>query len=277
MDLNSELSSILSGLDRALGSVELGAAERSQLALCRAAVECVLSGRSVQAGVPARAEADEVGAVMIVEDDADFRAALERELAPAYRCLCFGDGESAMASLGMGTAVAALLVDYRLPGISGTAFLAEAARRFPLGGIPAIVMTSASEPAVEAEAYGSGGVNFVRKPCEPRDLRLRLDAAVRSAKAGEERARRMVRAKVERAMDSGEAPATPLDEAAFERFKLSPREVDVARLLAAGLQAKEIADGLGLSTHTVLNHIRNGYAKCGATNRVEFVRRLSRP
>ena len=50
---------------------------------------------------------------------------------------------------------------------------------------------------------------------------------------------------------------------------LSRREVDVLRLLAAGLSNQEIGARLFISTHTVANHIRNILAKTGTANRTE--------
>jgi DNA-binding CsgD family transcriptional regulator len=49
---------------------------------------------------------------------------------------------------------------------------------------------------------------------------------------------------------------------------LTDREVDVLRLLARGLTAKEIAARLVISPKTARNHIEHVYAKIGATNRV---------
>jgi DNA-binding CsgD family transcriptional regulator/pimeloyl-ACP methyl ester carboxylesterase len=50
---------------------------------------------------------------------------------------------------------------------------------------------------------------------------------------------------------------------------LSPREVEVLRLLAAGKSNREIADALVLSVNTVIRHVSNIYAKTGAANRAE--------
>jgi HD-GYP domain-containing protein (c-di-GMP phosphodiesterase class II) len=49
---------------------------------------------------------------------------------------------------------------------------------------------------------------------------------------------------------------------------LSPREIEILRLVARGLSSREIADALVLSTKTVRNHTEHIYAKIGAGNRV---------
>jgi DNA-binding NarL/FixJ family response regulator len=51
--------------------------------------------------------------------------------------------------------------------------------------------------------------------------------------------------------------------------KLSPRERDVLRLIAAGQSNKQIAAELFLSVHTIERHITNLYAKIGARGRAD--------
>ena len=65
------------------------------------------------------------------------------------------------------------------------------------------------------------------------------------------------------------APATVPQEGAA----LTPRELDVLRLVAQGLGNKEIAADLDLSTHTVKYHLASVLAKLGVRSRTEAVSR----
>ncbi len=65
------------------------------------------------------------------------------------------------------------------------------------------------------------------------------------------------------------APATVPREGAA----LTPRELDVLRLVAQGLGNKEIAADLDLSTHTVKYHLASVLAKLGVRSRTEAVSR----
>ena len=56
------------------------------------------------------------------------------------------------------------------------------------------------------------------------------------------------------------------------RGDLTPREIEVLRMLAEGLANKQIAARLGISEHTVKFHIASVYAKLGASSRTEAVR-----
>jgi len=55
---------------------------------------------------------------------------------------------------------------------------------------------------------------------------------------------------------------------------LTSREAEIARTAAQGLQDKEIAAALGLSTRTVSNTLRRIYRKIGVDNRLELIRLL---
>lgn len=53
----------------------------------------------------------------------------------------------------------------------------------------------------------------------------------------------------------------------FRADGLTPREIEVVKLLGDGLANREIADKLGLSTRTVDAHLRSVYAKLGIRSR----------
>jgi DNA-binding NarL/FixJ family response regulator len=63
--------------------------------------------------------------------------------------------------------------------------------------------------------------------------------------------------------------ASPLVSIANESYpdQLTSREVDVLKLVAAGLTNREIADRLGLSSRTVDAHLRSVFAKIGVGSR----------
>ena len=59
-----------------------------------------------------------------------------------------------------------------------------------------------------------------------------------------------------------------------EQLSLSGREIEVCVLLAAGRSRAEIADRLGVSHNTAINHCRSLYAKLDVHSRVELVQKL---
>jgi DNA-binding CsgD family transcriptional regulator len=60
-----------------------------------------------------------------------------------------------------------------------------------------------------------------------------------------------------------------------DNFNLSPRQLEIAEYAAAGATAREIASTLGISPHTVRQHIKDAYRMLGVSSRVELVRAIS--
>jgi DNA-binding NarL/FixJ family response regulator len=60
----------------------------------------------------------------------------------------------------------------------------------------------------------------------------------------------------------------------LERYGLTQRETDVVPLLARGLATKQIAAELCISRHTVSDHIKIIFEKCGVTSRGELVAKI---
>jgi HD-GYP domain-containing protein (c-di-GMP phosphodiesterase class II) len=125
-------------------------------------------------------------------------------------------------------------------------------------GLAAGSLSTVSRILAVADAY--------RTLREPRPHRAALDADAVStrlrdhARAGRldaEAVEAVLRAAGHRAVRRHSRPAG-----------LSPREIEILRLIARGLSSREIAERLTLSTKTVRNHTEHIYAKTGAVNRV---------
>jgi LuxR family transcriptional regulator, maltose regulon positive regulatory protein len=69
-------------------------------------------------------------------------------------------------------------------------------------------------------------------------------------------------------MEAGENQTAVMSTTA-ETPKLSPRELEIMRLVARGDNNMQIADALGISHHTVNNHLRRIYLKTGSHSRVQ--------
>lgn len=67
------------------------------------------------------------------------------------------------------------------------------------------------------------------------------------------------------------ATAVPPNRAQVRAFHLSPRQIDVLRLLGDGLSNKEIGRALGISYQTVKQHIQCVLEELGAANRLQAV------
>jgi len=171
------------------------------------------------------------GTVFMVDDDASVRDSLALLLSlKGLRMQAFADGESFLAAY-RDTSAGCLLTDLRMPGISGLAV--QSALRGRGGGIPVIVLTAYGDLDTARAAFKGGAFDFLEKPVDQAALLEVLEAALRVD--------RMRRSQ----LTSESAPG--LD-------RLTAREREIAKLMAAGHQNREIAMQLGISHRTVEVH-----------------------
>lgn len=144
-----------------------------------------------------------------------------------------------------------LVLDVRLPGISGLEFqlqLVELGIRLPV-----ILVTGHGDIPMSVRAMKAGAVDFLQKPFRDQDLLDAVTAAI-------ERDRRCREAEGDAAL-------------VRERFgKLSPREQQVMMLVTAGRMNKQVAGDLGLSEITVKIHRGAAMRKMGAHTLADLVR-----
>lgn len=72
----------------------------------------------------------------------------------------------------------------------------------------------------------------------------------------------------------GDSTPQPAQDPPASAGPLSPRELDVARLVATGLKNAEVAERLGLSARTVTSHLDHIYARLGITSRAALTRHI---
>jgi FixJ family two-component response regulator len=189
--------------------------------------------------------------VVVVDDDPSMREAL----AALFRSVgldseVFGSA-AALLERKPQDVESCLVLDVRLPGVSGLDFQTQVARLFR--EIPIIVMTGHGDIPMSVRAMKAGAVDFLAKPFRDQDM---LDAV--AAALARDRARRS---------SVGEVAAL------HAHFKsLTAREREIMAHVTSGLMNKQIAARIGLSEITVKIHRGNLMKKMGARSLAELVR-----
>ncbi len=201
--------------------------------------------------------------VAIVEDDASMRGSLAAYIdgTPGFACVAAcASAEEGLRRIPASTAEVAL-VDIRLPGKSGVEFVREFKELCPR--VHVIMLTVETDSAPVFESLKAGATGYLVKTATPEEI---LEAIREVHGGGAPMSSQAARMVVGAFREPVPTPATTP--------QLSPRELDILRLLARGDRTKEIADKLGIGVGTVNTHVRHVYEKLHVRSRAEAVARL---
>jgi FixJ family two-component response regulator len=191
--------------------------------------------------------------VFVIDDDASVRQALTSLLqSVGLNVEAFGSpADFFKRRTAKDIAAACLVLDVRLPGVSGLDFQAELAKSDT--HLPIIFISGHGDIPMTVRAMKAGAVEFLTKPFREQDLLEAVQLALQR-----DRDRRL------------EQRAVLQTRARFEA--LTPREQEVVGLVTAGLMNKQVAAELGVSEITVKVHRGNVMKKMGARSLADLVR-----
>jgi len=171
--------------------------------------------------------------VFVVDDDPIVLRALERMLRANDIPVETFASPSAFLERPLYDGIGCLLLDLRMPGLSGLDVQSEMSRkRIPL---PIVFLSAQGDVPSTARAMREGAIDFLEKPIDEEQLLAAIDRA--------------------RLMSAAQREQRDRERDAEERLgRLTKREREVCDLVAAGMLNKQIAYELGMSEKTVKVH-----------------------
>jgi len=189
--------------------------------------------------------------VFVVDDDASMRQALARLLQSVQlRVEVFASPQEFLQSE-RPDVPGCLVLDVRLPGLSGLDFQAELLKADVR--ISIVFITGHGDIPMTVRAMKAGAVDFLAKPFRDQDL---LDAVTTAIQRDQKR----------RELENAVA------DLRTHFSSLTPREREIMALVASGLMSKQIAAQIGLSEITVKIHRGHVMKKMGARSLADLVR-----
>ncbi len=200
--------------------------------------------------------------LLIIDDHEMVREGLKAMLAKEHDFEIVGDAANAEQAYELIARLHpdVILLDIRLPGVSGIEVCRTVTERYPETAV--IILTTFTDETLVAQCIQAGARGFIIKDIERFDLKRSIRAVARGEAAIDPKAAVAVLAQLRRAPQKSNEPAPEL---------LSPQQLVILRLIAQGFSSREIATQLYLSENTVKGYVQEMLHRLGVKNRTEAV------
>jgi DNA-binding NarL/FixJ family response regulator len=202
--------------------------------------------------------------IMLVDDQALFREGLKTLLNSRPEFEVVGEASNGEEAIRLAHLLRpqVILMDLRMPVLDGVQATRRIRSLHPDCNV--IVLTTFDDDEDVFEGLRAGAIGYLLKDVSSE----KLFEAIRSAAKGEYFLLPSITAKV--VAEFSRLPRTAPHPAGTENI-LSPREIEVLRLVATGISNKEIAERLFISEGTVKNHLSNILSKLNVKDRLQAV------
>ncbi|WP_283136253.1 response regulator transcription factor [Rhizohabitans arisaemae] len=176
-----------------------------------------------------------------------------------------GDGEDVLRLLAE-TPADIVLMDLRMPVMDGVKATERITREYPQ--VAVLVLTTYADDDSIVSALHAGARGYLTKDAG----RAEIAAALRATASGQSTFGAVVSRRLVAALRHPDSSRLGPVDRWSNPDRLTPREVEVVKLIAQGMSNMQIATSLFIGESTVKTHINNAFAKIGAQGRGDAIR-----
>lgn len=200
--------------------------------------------------------------VLIVDDHAMVRHGIKSMLTIESDIEVLGDADNGMAAVEKARAMRPdlVLLDLKMPGMGGALTCRAIKEVSPKSRVLILTGVDAEQEVMNALEHNADGYMLKDAPAEE------LLHAIRVIASGQAYLQPSITRRVLRRLSASNAPQQPLLPP-----QLTPRELDVLRLMATSRSNKEMAESLTVTEETVRSHIKSILGKLRQPNRMQAV------
>lgn len=202
--------------------------------------------------------------VLLVDDQIIIRQGLKSLLESKPDLEIVGDAENGQIAIEQVEALQpdVVLMDIRMPVMDGVAATQLICQRFPRTKV--LVLTTFDDDEYVSQAMRFGAMGYLLKDTPSEELAQ----AIRAVQKGYTQ---LGPGLFEKAISNFLVPVVPVQPVSLppELAELTPRELEVLRLIAAGASNREIAESLYISERTVKNHMTSILSRLNLRDRTQ--------
>jgi DNA-binding NarL/FixJ family response regulator/nitrogen-specific signal transduction histidine kinase len=219
--------------------------------------------------------------VLIVEDNTTMVSYLFKKLSEKYNVSVAFNGTEALTKIKHYPVLPDLIIsDVMMDKIDGFKLAKIITEDADYKHIPFIFLSAKHTSQDRAHGLKLGALDFIHKPFSADELLLKISAVLDNAA----KQKRMLFDNALKALKAGgnldfkqkekDTEATNRFEQNCKAYQLTPREIDISKLISEGYSYKQIGDSLFIAERTVKKHVQNIFEKVSITNKVQLINKL---
>lgn len=217
--------------------------------------------------------------ILLIEDNKAMNHFLSRKLSAQYNVFCTLNGSDGLKKLHALSIIPDLiLLDIMMDKMDGFQFAKIISEQDRYSHIPIIFLTAKTTPADRLKGLRLGAIDFISKPFSYEALVQKIEAVLANITKQHKAILQTVISQFHTLNDlpsiSSPTPFSTFDQNC-KLFRLTSREIEIAKLIDKGVKYKEIAKMLFIAEKTVTKHIQNIFEKTEVSSKVELINKLS--